>query len=82
MKAPTINLNGDSKQTLADETMRALEAISSAINAINGMTINGRNYPGDRAGHVQAVNDFGRIYSGLRAIGEELQAYYIDIVDQ
>ena len=82
MKAPIINLNGDNKQTLADEAMRALEAISGAINALNAMTVHGRNYAGDRAAHVQAVNDFTRIYSTLREIGEEMQSYYVDIIDQ
>jgi hypothetical protein len=82
MKAPTININGDSKATLADEAIKAMEAMSEAIEAVNKMTVHGRNFPGDRAGHAQAVEDFARIYSTLRAIGEELQAYYIDIVDQ
>jgi len=82
MQKPIINLNGDNKATLADEAVRALNAISAALEAINGMTVHGRNYPGDYAGHRQAVEDITRIYTTLQGISAELVEYYTAIIDQ
>lgn len=40
-----INLNGDSKETLANELWEVYSAADRLIDKLRDLTVNGRNYP-------------------------------------
>lgn len=42
-----INLNGDSKETLANELWEVYLAADRLIEKLRDLTVNGRNYPND-----------------------------------
>jgi hypothetical protein len=80
MIAPTINLNGDDKQTLLDPVIAAMIAVSDATRAVQSIAPNGRNYP---AGDVQeALSELLEIVAQMEDIQRELIAYMEAIEDQ
>ena len=80
MIAPTINLNGDEKQTLLDPVVAAMIAVSDATRAVRAIAPNGRNYPN---GDVQeALSELLEIVAQMEDIQRELIAYMEAIEDQ
>jgi hypothetical protein len=65
MITPTLNLNGSSADDLIDPRMAAYGALRDAIKALQQVTPNGRDYPGD---NDQCVTDRGSHYIRLKAI--------------
>ena len=82
MKAPIINLNGDSKSTLERESLEAIEAIDKAIKALSSLTIHGRNYPTGWEGGRETIEEVRGYVATLTAIGEILVDYHLDIARQ
>jgi hypothetical protein len=65
MITPTLNLNGSSADDLTLPRMAAYDALRDAIKALQQVTPNGRDYPGD---NDQCVTDRGSHYIRLKAI--------------
>jgi hypothetical protein len=61
MMVPTIHLNGDSRETLIGQCQKANEALWDAINALNEMAPNGRNY------YPQGTDALGKAVAEHRA---------------
>jgi hypothetical protein len=78
--APTLNLNGDDKQTLLNPVVAAMIAVSDATRAVQAIAPNGRNYPN---GDVQeALSELLEMVAQLEDIQRELIAYMEAIEDQ
>ena len=46
----TVNMNGDSRETLQGELLEVYQAADALIDKIRDVTVNGRNYPGNPDG--------------------------------
>lgn len=77
MLAPTIHSNGDTRKTLKDGMADAYKAVGKAIDAMSGMTPNGRNYytQGEKAFEV-AREDYMNMVKKLVDVRTEILATY------
>lgn len=82
MIRPTLNINGSSLTDLTHPRIAAYDALQAAIKALQQVTPNGRDYPGD---NDRCVADrqahFGRLIS-LQAIATEIIAEAVLIKEQ
>jgi hypothetical protein len=79
---PTLNINGSSARDLIDPRLAAYDAIQAAIKALQQVTPNGRDYPGD---NDKCVEDRDMHYIRLRQIkliAAEIMAEAISIKEQ
>ncbi len=75
---PVISLNGTDKQTLLDETLSAMEAVRVAIQKLENMTVNARDY-----GNInRAIEEHRNRQQKLKDIRQELSNIYDSIDDQ
>lgn len=75
---PVIGLNGTNKQTLLDETLSAMEAVRVAIQKLESMTVNARDY-----GNInRAIEEHQNRQQKLKDIRQELSNIYDSIDDQ
>lgn len=65
MIRPTLNINGSSADDLIQPRIAAYDALRDAIKALQEVTPNGRDYPGD---NDQCVVDRQAHYDRLAAI--------------
>jgi hypothetical protein len=65
MIRPTLNINGSSADDLIQPRIAAYDALQAAIKALQQVTPNGRDYPGD---NDQCVADRQAHYTRLKAI--------------
>jgi hypothetical protein len=82
MITPTLNHNGSSVSDLIDPRLAAYDAVQDAIKALQQVTPNGRDYPGD---NDKCVEDRGSHYIRLKelhAIAAEIVAEAIAIKEQ
>ncbi len=69
--APTIHLNGSGRQRLLDQCMDATQALVGAIDAVNAMSPNGRDYYPQGSGAIAVAT--GEHLARLRKL-EEIRA--------
>jgi len=82
MILPTLNINGSSADDLIQPRIAAYDALRDAIKALQQVTPNGRDYPGD---NDQCVADRQAHYTRLKAIhtiATEIVAEAVNIKDQ
>ena len=82
MIRPTLNNNGTSADDLIQPRRDAYDALQAAIKALQQVTPNGRDYPGD---NDQCVTDRGSHYIRLKAfntIAAEIIAEALAIKEQ
>jgi hypothetical protein len=65
MITPTLNINGSSMADLVEPRLAAYNAIQAAIKALQQVTPNGRDYPGD---NDKCLEDRGSHYARLRTL--------------
>jgi len=65
MIRPTLNINGSSADDLIQPRREAYDLLQAAIKALQQVTPNGRDYPGD---NDQCVADRDAHYTRLKAI--------------
>lgn len=65
MIRPTLNINGSSPDDLIQPRIAAYDALQAAIKALQQVTPNGRDYPGD---NDRCVADREMHYDRLRQI--------------
>ena len=82
MITPTLNINGSSADDLIQPRRDAYDALQAAIKALQQVTPNGRDYPGD---NDRCLADrqahYGRL-SALQAIATEIVAEAVGIKEQ
>lgn len=82
MISPTININGTSADDLIEPRMDAYDALQAAIKALQQVTPNGRDYPGDIDRCTIDRNDhYGRL-SQINLIMAEIVAEAVAIKNQ
>lgn len=82
MLAPTIHLNGDHRNTLAQPAIDAMLAVGTALHAISAIAPNGRNYyPQGPAAIHDAMREFRAMVAKLEAVHAELETLAIVIAD-
>ena len=82
MITPTLNINGSSADDLIQPRIAAIAALQAAIKALQQVTPNGRDYPGD---NDQCVADRRAHYNrlaALQAIATEIVAEAVLIKEQ
>jgi len=82
MITPTLNINGSSLTDLTHPRIAAYDALQAAIKALQQVTPNGRDYPGD---NDQCVADRRAHYNrlaALQAIATEIVAEAVLIKEQ
>ena len=82
MIRPTLNINGSSADDLIEPRRDAYDALQAAIKALQQVTPNGRDYPGD---NDQCVADRQAHYdrlAALHAIAAEIVAEAVLIKEQ
>jgi hypothetical protein len=82
MITPTLNINGSSLTDLTHPRIAAYDALQAAIKALQQVTPNGRDYPGD---NDQCVADRQAHYdrlAALQAIANEIVAEAVLIKEQ
>lgn len=82
MISPTININGSSADDLIQPRIAAYDALHAACEALQQVTPNGRDYPGD---NDQCVEDRQWHYARLKAlniIAAEIIAEAVNIKEQ
>lgn len=65
MITPTLNINGSSADDLIQPRITAYDALQAAIKALQQVTPNGRDYPGD---NDACVADRDKHYARLKKI--------------
>ena len=65
MITPTLNINGSSADDLIEPRIAAYDALQAAIKALQQVTPNGRDYPGD---NDACVADRDKHYARLKKI--------------
>lgn len=82
MRLPTIHLNGTSAKTLLDEAREANLALHHAIAALEGITVNARDYyvQGTEA-HGEAVREHQARIDAIRKVRVELNEYIDYLLD-
>jgi hypothetical protein len=82
MIRPTLNINGSSADDLIQPRIAAYDALQAAIKALQQVTPNGRDYPGDNDACVaDRDKHYGRL-SALHAIAAEIIAEAFLIKEQ
>ena len=79
---PTLNINGTSADYLIEPRIAAYDALQAAFKALQQVTPNGRDYPGD---NDQCVTDRRAHYdrlAAITAIAAEIMAEAISIKEQ
>jgi len=82
MISPTLNINGTSADDLIQPRLDAYDLLSAAMVALQQVTPNGRDYPGD---NDQCVADRRAHYdrlAAITAIAAEIMAEAISIKEQ
>ena len=82
MIRPTLNINGTSADDLIQPRIAAYDALQDVIKALQRVTPNGRDYPGD---NDQCVADRQAHYdrlAALQAIATEIVAEAVLIKEQ
>jgi hypothetical protein len=82
MITPTLNINGSSLTDLTHPRIAAYDALQAAIKALQQVTPNGRDYPGD---NDKCVADREAHYARLRQINQimaEIIAEAVNIKEQ
>ena len=78
---PTVNRNGSSEDSLLSEYERAVRALCRAWEAINNMTVNGRDFPGgDSLG--MAINQRDNRLKLLGEMRDRLREEWETVLDQ
>lgn len=82
MLAPTIHLNGTSRESLTEEYQAASDALLAAIAALSAITINGRDYyPQGAAAFQLAANRRAELLDTLCNIRREVNAVVETLID-
>jgi len=82
MTFPTVHMNGDSKQTLLDQNLKATHAIRDAIDAMHEAAPNARNFYVQGEGAWKAARDeYSNRLRQLDSIRDELDAITQHIAD-
>jgi hypothetical protein len=82
MMIPTIHANGDSRETLYDQCSKALNAVRDAVEALQEMTPNGRNYyPQGPEAIGDAMSDHWYRRTRLLNVQKELELMLEGIAD-
>ena len=83
MRFPTIHLNGTSYTALHTEYMEAYEAVRAAIDALQKVTVHGRDY------YVQEGNAASEAYAehherlrALEKVKSDLEKIIINLINQ
>lgn len=81
--APTIHLNGTSKEALLADLLGAINAIVAAKEALRKTHPHGRDYYVQPVDPTQlAIRQFGRREAALEAVREELTLIAMAVQDQ
>ena len=81
MVLPFIHLNGTSRQVLLDERSLALEALRGAVEALEGMRPNGRDYYLEDGRMLKAEHQHLRRHDVLRLLIHEIEQEQRAIAD-
>ena len=82
MLAPTIHMNGTSRELLTEEYQAASDALLAAIAALSAITINGRDYyPQGDAAFQLAANRRAELLDTLCNIRREVDAVVETLID-
>jgi hypothetical protein len=82
MMVPTIHMNGDSRETLLGQCRKANDALWDAINALQEMAPNGRNYYWQGTDALgKAVAEHRERMNGLYAVKKEIENMMEAIAD-
>lgn len=83
MLAPTIHLNGTSRESLTEEYQTATDALRAAINALAAITINGRDYYPQGASAFQIANNRrAEMLNTLCNLRSEVEAVVETLIDE
>ena len=81
MRAPTIHINGDRKEVLLEDAVRAHGLVEDAILALRDCAPHGRNYYPQGAGAFEeAAAAHGAMWRKLCEVRDELQALAQEIM--
>jgi hypothetical protein len=88
MRIPTIHLNGTGAKTLSSELETAYRALCAAIDAVQAITVHGRDYylqnPADGSTHgayTEARDEMDARLLALYGVRDELLTMYTEIVE-
>lgn len=82
MISPTLNINGSSADDLIEPRIAAYDALQAAIKALQQVTPNGRDYPGDNDACVADRQAHYDRLAALQAIATEIVAEAVLIKEQ
>tara|TARA_R110000822_G_scaffold3973_14_gene17111 strand:+ start:4298 stop:4552 length:255 start_codon:yes stop_codon:yes gene_type:complete len=82
MISPTLNINGSSLTDLTHPRIAAYDALQDAIKALQRVTPNGRDYPGDNDRCVADRQAHYDRLAALQAIAAEIVAEAVGIKEQ
>ena len=82
MIRPTLNINGSSADDLIEPRRAAYDALQDAIKALQQVTPNGRDYPGDNDRCVADRQAHYDRLAALHAIAAEIVAEAVGIKEQ
>lgn len=82
MITPTLNINGSSADDLIQPRIAAYDALQAAIKALQQVTPNGRDYPGDNDACVADRRAHYDRLAALQAIAAEIVAEAVGIKEQ
>jgi hypothetical protein len=82
MIRPTLNINGSSADDLIQPRIAAYDALQAAIKALQQVTPNGRDYPGDNDRCVADRQAHYDRLAALQAIATEIVAEAVLIKEQ
>lgn len=81
--APTIHLNGTSKASLMAEYLAALEAMRNAIEAVQAITVHGRDfYVKEEGALLKATSQKRKQLTALDSVYAELEQIALMIDEQ
>ena len=79
---PTVNMNGDIKQTLVDQRLAVTQKLHEAMEAIRQMNPHGRNYIGNDHQYLLDRAENSRRLNLLLDMYDELMKEAVAIQDQ
>jgi hypothetical protein len=82
MISPTLNINGSSLTDLTHPRIAAYDALQAAIKALQQVTPNGRDYPGDNDKCVEDRQSHYIRLKALNTIAAEIIAEAVNIKEQ